>query len=357
MSNMICRHYKESDYFIFFDQNNGTFIRYGRDDVDPFYNVSGPELLDISITNFCERGCEFCYRGSNKDGKFMPLDDYLLVMDQANKVGVTQVALGGGNPNQHPGFTQILRSTRERNIVPSYTTNGQGMTGDIYSATKEFCGAMAVSWYEPYVEALEVIRQAKNFNIKVNIHFLLSDHSIPKAIDLLVNGQHILRNINALVFLNYKPIHTPQSLCLSNYDSVKYLLNLTSNLNICKVGFDSCMISYLSIISDNLALETVDFCEAARFSAYVSEDLLFYPCSFMNDVSSNGINLKTTTLTDGWRHGEEFVRLRQRLKTPGTQAYPIKECETCSSYHFCHGGCQIFDINRCRESHSNQVML
>jgi radical SAM protein with 4Fe4S-binding SPASM domain len=349
MSNLICRHYKESDYFIFFDQDNGTFIRYGRDDHDPFYNQSGPELLDISITNFCERGCEFCYRKSNKDGKFMTLDDYLLVMEQAKKVGVTQVALGGGNPNQHPEFRQILRATREHNLVPSYTTNGQGMSDDIYSATKELCGAMAVSWYEPYIEAMEVIRQAKNYNIKLNIHFLLNDHTISKAIDLLENSHDILKNINAVVFLNYKPIHSPKSLCLSNQETIEYFLNLTSNLKTCKVGFDSCMISYLPIIKDNLVLETAEFCEAGRFSAFVSEDLLFYPCSFLNDVSSNGINLKTTTLTEGWRNGEEFVRLRQRLRTPGDQVFPIKACEDCSSYTFCHGGCQIFDINRCRQ--------
>lgn len=349
MSNLICRHYKESDYFIFFDQENGTFIRYGRDDVDPFHNVSGPELLDISITNFCERGCEFCYRQSHKGGKFMALEDYRLVIDQAKKVGVTQVALGGGNPNQHPEFTNILRVTRESNIVPSYTTNGQGMTDDIYRATKELCGAMAVSWYEPYTEALEVIGQAKNFNIKINIHYLLSDSTISKAIDLLENRQDILKDINAVVFLNYKPIHSPKSLCLSDCEKINYFLKLTSNLKTCKVGFDSCMISYLTIIKDNIVLETAEFCEAGRFSAFVSEDLLFYPCSFLNDVSLNGINLKTTTMTDGWKNGEEFIKIRERLKNPGNQAFPIKACEQCSSYAFCHGGCQFFDINRCRQ--------
>jgi radical SAM protein with 4Fe4S-binding SPASM domain len=349
MSDFICRYYKESDFFIFFDQKNGTFIRYGRDDVDPFYNVSGPELLDISITNFCQRGCEFCYRKSHKNGKFMPFEDYLLVMAQANKVGVTQVALGGGNPNQHPQFSKILQATRAHNIVPSYTTNGQGMTSEIYAATKDFCGALAVSWYEPYIEAKEVIRQAKNFNIKLNIHFLLNDYTLAKAIDLLENRQDILQNVNAIVFLNYKPIHSSKSLCLSNYPSIEHFLNLISNFQTCKVGFDSCMISYLSLIKDNLVIETSEFCEAARFSAFVSEDLLFYPCSFLNDVSSNGIDLKTTTLTEAWQYGEEFIRLRKRLETPGDQVFPIKACETCSSYTFCHGGCQIFDINRCRD--------
>lgn len=82
-----------------------------------------------------------------------------------------QIALGGGNPNQHPNFIQILEQTRKHSIIPSYTTNGQGMTEEIYRATKEFCGALAVSWYAPYLDAKKVISECKKYDIKVNVHF------------------------------------------------------------------------------------------------------------------------------------------------------------------------------------------
>jgi radical SAM protein with 4Fe4S-binding SPASM domain len=348
MSNWLARNYKESKYIVLFDQDNGTFIRRGNNDIDPFYNVTGPELLDISLSNFCERECDFCYRKSNKFGKFMSLDDYKNIIEQAKNVGVLQVALGGGNPNQHPQFTQILRVTRDHNIIPSYTTNGQGMTDDIYAATKESCGALAVSWYEPYVDAREVIKQAGHYGIKTNIHFLLNKNTLPRAIELMEKNEDILDKINALIFLNYKPIHTSESLCLSENDDIKYFFDLIKKIKTCKFGFDSCMVSYLPLMGKDLVPETVDFCEAGRFSAYISENLLFYPCSFLNDVSKNGINLKTISLKDGWRQGEDFVSTRQKLNSPGTQQYSISACGTCESYALCHGGCQIFNINRCR---------
>ncbi|MDR0355041.1 MAG: radical SAM protein [Deltaproteobacteria bacterium] len=337
---------------ILFDRSNGAFLRYGRNDVDPFANVDGPELLDISLTNFCERGCEFCYRQSNTNGKFMNLDDFAFVTSQAKKAGVLQVALGGGNPNQHPQFVDILKIARQNDIIPSYTTNGQGLTDEIYRATKEFGGAMAVSWYEPYVEAMKTIDEANSYDITVNIHFLLSQASLAQAIDLLENGEDILKKINAAVFLNYKPIHSSEELRLTPGNDIEHFFELAKNLKSCRIGFDSCMISYLPLLGDELAQETVDFCEAGRFSAYISEELLFYPCSFMNDMSERGIDLRETSLAEAWKHGEEFVKIRERLSSPGRQAYPISACSSCDSYQMCHGGCQILDINYCRRQGS-----
>ena len=128
---------------------------------EPFWNRRGPELLDISITNYCERNCDFCYRETSSNGTFMPLEQYTKIIAQAETAGVLQVALGGGNPNQHPDFVSILEVTRKHHIIPSYTTNGQGMTDEIYNATKCYCGAMAVSWYEPYSEATQVIKNCQ----------------------------------------------------------------------------------------------------------------------------------------------------------------------------------------------------
>jgi hypothetical protein len=46
-SNWLTRYYKKSNYAILFNQVNGTFIRIGKNNIDPFYNHNGPELLDI----------------------------------------------------------------------------------------------------------------------------------------------------------------------------------------------------------------------------------------------------------------------------------------------------------------------
>jgi radical SAM additional 4Fe4S-binding domain len=355
MKRFLLRNCNESAYFLCFDRDEGKFIRQGYNETEPFYNLQGPELLDISITNYCDKGCSFCYRKSNSNGDFITIEDYEFIMQQAEKIGVLQVALGGGNPNQHPNFVNILEITRKYGIIPSYTTNGYGMTDDIYFATQKYCGAVAVSWYKPYFQAEKVIEKCNENGIKINIHFLLNRDTVDEAIDLLTKRKDILNRINAIIFLNYKPIHTSKEQILSESTNLHSFLQTALKVRECKIGFDSCMISYLAKFKNSLNIETVDYCEAARFSAYISENLLLYPCSFFNDTNIQGINLKNTSLQNGWQNGDEFVRLRRKLLTPSEQEYPIYKCRSCDSYQFCHGGCQIFNINYCRTGDDENI--
>ena len=347
MSELMIRKYPESDYVILFDRSSGAFLRLGQSEGSPFYNVKTPELLDISITNYCERGCSFCYRSSNINGKHMDLEEYIRLVKEAQQLGVLQIALGGGNPNQHPDFIDILRVTKEHSIIPSYTTNGQGMSDEIYKATKEYCGALAVSWYPPYTDALEIIEKSIENNIKINIHFMLNQSTLKEAISLLHN-ESILKKVNAVVFLNYKPIHSSSDLCLKDDVNLTEFINAVKETKNCKIGFDSCMISFLTKLSSLLKLETIDFCEAARFSAFISENSIMYPCSFMCDTSIKGIDLKSYSIEDAWVNGGVFKESRNRLKMPSMQKHSIAECKHCSEYEFCHGGCQYFNINMCR---------
>jgi len=107
------------------------------------------------------------------------------------------------------------------------------------------------------------------------------------------------------------------------------------------------MISYLTLISENIWIDTADYCEAGRFSAFVSEELILYPCSFYNDVSTAGVDLRTNSIQYGWKHGPEFLDIREKLMQPSKQDYPIALCGECAHFAICHGGCPKFDINMC----------
>lgn len=349
MGDVLLRNYHESGYTICFDRKSGIFIRIDNFGNEPFCNIKGPELLDISITNYCNKECDFCYRASNPLGQHMELSEYCRLLGQAQQAGVLQIALGGGNPNQHPDFIRILEQTRKHYIIPSYTTNGQGMTEDIYRATKDLCGALAVSWYAPYEDSRKVISECEKYGIKVNIHFLLRKQTIREAIRLLREEVELLNHINAIIFLNYKPIYSSSDWCLTDDENFREFLNVVNETKYCKIGFDSCMISFLTLLEQKLRPETVEFCEAARFSAFIAEDSVMYPCSFMRDTVGTGIDLRKVTMQDAWQEGESFLKMRNALLIPGKQEYPIGACKGCEQYSFCHGGCQIFNINRCRK--------
>jgi len=189
---IVIKHSNFQHFTAYFDKSSGFFLRKEDEGYpEPFWSNDAPELIDISITNWCDKGCSICYRNSNDNGHHMKLEDYENIMIQAKEIGVFQVALGGGNPNQHPDFCRILELTRKKyGIVPSYTTNGRGLSKDILEYSKKFCGAVAVSYYEPQDEFNEAIELLLNYNIKVNVHFVLTFQSINTAIKLLKNEKN-----------------------------------------------------------------------------------------------------------------------------------------------------------------------
>lgn len=340
--NIIFRRYTEGKYYLFFNPNNGLLIRKefeGQN--EPFWSTLGPELLDISITNYCERGCDFCYRNSCKQGTHMALLDYEIVLSQARKIGVVQIALGGGNPNQHPYFIKILELTHEYGIVPSYTTNGDGITDEILNVTQKTCGAVAVSLYEPYSSSWDAIKRFTNKQIKTNIHFVLNDSTINVAIDLLRNVPVELKDINAIIFLNYKPMHKSAFKTLNYSERVaEFFKMLDTNLFNFKIGFDSCCISYIIKNVSSYDFSTIDFCEAGRFSAFISEDMRMFPCSFMIK-NYDGRIITRDNMLEIWTNGEDFKCIREKIAHN-------KCINKCKYESICKGGCSIYpNINYC----------
>jgi radical SAM protein with 4Fe4S-binding SPASM domain len=308
-----------------------------------FWAKKGPELLDISITNWCNKGCEICYRNSNENGTHISLEDYEFIMKQAFENNVLQVALGGGNPNQHPQFVEILKLTRAKyNIVPSYTTNGRGLTPEILVATKKYCGAVAVSVYEPFNETIEAINQLSNYGIKVNLHYVLDNNSIARAIEWLERGHELLNKCNAIIFLNYKPVGDGKdnSKLLRNSPLIRKFFNLVDQKkHPIKIGFDSCMVSGIVQYMDNVNLTSLEPCDAGRFSAYISEDLKMYPCSFMMEYYE-GEDLRKNSFMDIWNNSNSFSKTRDSLNS--------NRCDGCSQQKNCLNGCPFLrEIDLC----------
>lgn len=341
-SDLMLIRYPIQGYKTIFNQKSGILIRTNdKNGANPFWCSDGPELLDISINNWCDKGCSFCYKKSDPSGINLSLEDYRSILQQAARMHVLQIALGGGNPNQHPDFCEILRLTREKyNIVPSYTTNGRGLSENILAASKEYCGAVAVSAYDPFEDTFEAVRKLIDHKIRTNIQFLLTCESIKTAIEWLENPPQILNEINAIIFLSYKPIgrNPNKDLLLKNAGNISTFFDLANKSYPFKIGFDSCSISGIARFM-RVSPIFVERCEAGRFSLYVSEDMKIYPCSFMVNIV-DGIPVTKSNIVDVWRNHDYFTNIRELLKN--------KTCQIFSCYEMCSGGCPIFpEINIC----------
>ena len=80
-------------------------------------------------------------------------------------------------------------------------------------------------------------------------------------------------------------------------------------------------------------------CEAARFSAFISEDMKMYPCSFMVNTNEYG-DLKRNSIREIWQNDVTFIKHREKILK--------NRCFSCKYEQKCKGGCQFLDcINLC----------
>lgn len=337
---------KEKDFMTFFDERTGMYIRTGimqdgKDTgTDPFM-ASFPELLDIGIMGHCKHGKSGlcikagieCYQdGLHTEHPNMSLEDFKRIVHQC-KGQTYQFALGGcGDPEQHEHFTEILELCRANKIVPNFTTSGLGMTPEIAQKCKEYCGAVAVSWYRSSytIQALQMLLDA---GVKTNIHYVLNNHTLEEAI-LRLREQSFPRGINAVIFLLHKPVGLGTSDNVIHWDNHLFgeFLDCIHNGNFrFKIGFDSCTVPALINHPGTIHMDSLDTCEGARWSAYITPDMKMLPCSFDNQTQRWVVDLKKHTIKEAW-DSSVFEDFRDHFRNA---------CPGCQNRRACMGGCPI----------------
>lgn len=172
---------------------NGKTIRIALDQTKPITELEYPEFYDIKITSKCQGQCPWCYMDSkindqNYDNIVEKVLKYFGQMDSNQRP--FQVAIGGGEPTEHPLFVDLLKAFKELDIEPNYTTNGMFMRFDdqsrenIINATVKYCGGVALSCHPHLKKYWETAayRFSKE-SVKLNFHIIISDR---ESIDYFV---------------------------------------------------------------------------------------------------------------------------------------------------------------------------
>lgn len=373
---------KDKNFISCFNQETGFYFRTGiledgKDTgVDPFM-ASFPELLDVGIMGHCIHGkiglCQKagigCYQdGLHSNNPNMSLEDFKKIAEQC-KGKTFQFALGGcGDPDQHEHFEEILKVCKENGIVPNFTTSGFGMTKALAKLCKQYCGAVAVSWYRsPYT--LKAINLLLAEGVKTNIHYVLSKSTLTEALQHLrrdelnnsidrnkFNSQGDLaqsyshntlqfpKGINAVIFLLHKPVGLgtkEDMITRDNKDFLNFLDLVNEREFPYKIGFDSCTIPAL-INLDKVDPNCLDTCEGGRWSAYITPDMKLLPCSFDNQEQKWAVDLAQYSIAEAWE-SSTFNDFRNRFSN---------SCPDCKHRTSCMGGCPIVpEIVLCDKKH------
>ena len=338
-------HDKKYNFKFGFDTETGMYIRTsildaaGNDTgVDPFM-ASYPHLIDVGImghcihgkTGLCVKASIGCYQsGIIIEQPNMTVEDFRIIAEQS-RGRCNQLALGGrGDPDQHEHFEEILKICRENVLVPNFTTSGYGMTPEIAALCKEYCGAVAVSWYrsEYTLRAIDMLLDA---GVKTNIHYVLGKNSIDEALDRLRRND-FPKGINAVIFLLHKPAgQGSQSNVLSVSDPrvAEFFAQIDASHPF-KVGMDSCNVPGAIRFCKSVLPESLDTCEGGRYSCYIGADMVMVPCSFDQNKRYE-VSLREMTIEEAW-NSEPFERFRNRMRAA---------CPNCEKRACCLGGCPL----------------
>lgn len=401
---------------------------------DPFMTAF-PELIDIGIMGHCTHGlsgkCKEsgiqCYQHGDISNKpNMTLDDYKSIIDECS-MKTFQVALGGcGDPDMHEDFEGILKYTREKHIVPNFTTSGFGMTAEKADICKKYCGAVAVSmysrladsvpelavrrihneknkktyknindipvrftlgnidgdciWDAPYYKinglayswdelhhmyysdkpqdyefyriynekqdpnyTMQAIKMLLDAGVTTNIHYVLSSTTIDEAIiRLKYNG--FPKGINAVIFLLHKPVGLGQKENMISLDDRRvneFFKLIDAGKFPYQIGFDSCTVPAILNTTHTINKNSLDTCEAARWSMYITPDMKVLPCSFDNQDMKYVVDLKKIgSIQKAW-DSVQFEQIRNIFKNT---------CRGCSKQSECLGGCPLMsEIVLCKD--------
>ena len=342
-----------------FDTETGAYVRTGVIDengrdtgVDPFM-ASFPHLIDVGVmghcihgkTGLCSKAGIGCYQsGMLVEKPNMAVGDFEWIAAQCEG-RCNQLAFGGrGDPDQHEHFEELLKISREHHLVPNFTTSGYGMTLELAALCKQYCGAVAVSWYRSEY-TLKAIQMLLESGVKTNIHYVLGNNSIDEAIRRLREND-FPQGVNAVIFLLHKPVGQGSTANMLQFDDprVKDFFAEVDKQHPFKVGMDSCNVPGAINYCKSIMLESLDTCEGGRYSCYISSDMVMVPCSFDQERHYE-VSLREMNIEEAW-NSAPFEAFRNKMRGA---------CPECEKKSLCMGGCPlmpkiVFCNSKCRKT-------
>ena len=265
---------KDGDWWVLYNTKTGAKIRFSfKDNPKAYTKASYPELVDLKITDFCEKRCDFCYQDSTWNGQHASLDNINNVFSTLSSLDVFEVALGGGEPTAHPCFAEILKEAKERyGITPNFSTATLDWLFDTnkVEAVRKYCGGFAISLaaYSPSFEDISKI-DAEGLADKASFQCILGIYpgtgdgsSILNSIDCFQN------HINKITLLGKKTTGRGKNKIWATYNLASMIEKLDSQG--LQIGVDTAIVKQHEDVLRDMEINNIFWSGAeGAFSMYI----------------------------------------------------------------------------------------
>lgn len=238
MSTNRCVKYRNGNYYVYLDLIEGTKVRV-LDEGEEKFRPDFPEGCDILISNYCERGCPYCYAGCSTEGIHAPIP-------QLDFEPYTEIAINLNYP-LHPGLEEFLRYQQSRHVLVNATVNQDDLIQNEAQLwrwqTEGLITALGVSYTGPHEDLDYYLSQAPRILHVIAGVFSEEDHKFLTS---------EFNKPPKILILGFKDKHRGKDYLVDNLASYEKNTEwLTHNLG-------EVMESYPVVGFDNVAIETLD---------------------------------------------------------------------------------------------------
>ena len=126
------------------------------------------ESIDVKLTNKCDRNCRYCHEDSKPYGKHGNIMNVPFI-DSLHPY--TELAIGGGNPLEHPQLEEFLAYCKDRKLIVNMTVNQVHFEKEFVRiknlVSNKFIYGLGVSLVNPTPEFINMIREIPNAVIHI----------------------------------------------------------------------------------------------------------------------------------------------------------------------------------------------
>ena len=205
-----------------------------------FFEPEKPESMDLKITNSCHgTNCKFCHEDSGPKGKH---GDIMNLKFIDTLLPYTELAIGGGNPLEHPDLIPFLKKCKKKKLICNMTVN------QVHFMNNQELIKQLVD--EKLIYGLGISL------VSINDKFLNAVKQYPNAVIHMINGVHKVEEFRKLydkdlkiLILGYKEFRRGKSFYSKEveFEKERTLVFLPE------------IIEHFDVVSfDNLALDQLD---------------------------------------------------------------------------------------------------
>ena len=262
--------------------------------------------MDLEITDYCTKGCDFCYQGSSCSGRHADKQTLEMILYELGEhhLGVLEVAIGGGEPLDTADT--IVETAARHGIIPNVTTRRPLELAKRSRTLLDRLGGVGVSvggdWLADMENAATLRRAMGGSADRLVLHTILG----VDPLDQIVKAAAALRM--PVLILGFKSAGRGEGYARSVSDTGKRLAAAIQAAHAAggvRIGIDTCVASKHKDVLEALEIApTLYDTQEGQFSMYVDAvEMVAAPSSYCDPSQRVSISAGNVTGRANYKYG------------------------------------------------------